>query len=63
MTLKNAYTVMPDQLEQGDEMLFVVKAMVSKAPDGTIYYRLYRCKWEEQKETFRKGLLLTLTNL
>lgn len=42
MRVVNAYTVRPCDIEAGDVMLFVVKAMVVR--DGV--YRLYRCKWE-----------------
>jgi len=37
--LINAYTVRPDEIEPGDVMLFVVKAMVTRPG----VYRLYRC--------------------
>ena len=35
----NAYTISPDQIQHGDVMMFVIKAMVV-APG---VYRLYRC--------------------
>lgn len=39
MRVVNAYTVRPDDIETGDVMLFVVKAMVVRPG----VYRLYRC--------------------
>ena len=41
MRLINAYTVRPDEIESGDVMLFVVKAMVVRPG----IYRLYRCHY------------------
>ena len=42
--LVNAYTVQGDELQPGDEMVFIVKAMVSRRDgDGVLRYRLYRC--------------------
>ena len=39
MRLVNAYTIAPQEIEAGDVMLFVVKAMVVRPG----IYRLYRC--------------------
>lgn len=39
MRLINAYTVQPGDIETGDVMLFIVKAMVVRPG----VYRLYRC--------------------
>jgi len=45
--LVNAYTIGPDQIETGDRMCYVVKAVVThRDPDGTLFYRLYRCPWQ-----------------
>jgi len=45
--LVNAYTVIPRDFEPGDEMCFVVKAMVTyRDHSGKLHYRLYRCPWE-----------------
>lgn len=41
MEVVNAYTVSPSDIKQGDVMLFVVKAMVTR--EG--WYRLYRCEY------------------
>lgn len=47
MAIVNAYTVRPDEIKVGDEMLFVVKAMVGYIDDqGRPRYRLYRCPWD-----------------
>jgi len=46
MPVVNAYTVVPAEIKQGDEMYFVVKALVlRKESDGTCLYRLYRCAY------------------
>ena len=41
MTIKNAYTVIPGEIEPGDEFIFIIKAMVQH--DGT--FKVYRCLW------------------
>ena len=41
MRLVNAHTVHPGEIEPGDVMLFVVKAMVTRPG----VYRLYRCPY------------------
>lgn len=41
MRLINAYTAYPSEIESGDVMLFVVKAMVVRPG----VYRLYRCSY------------------
>ena len=41
MRVVNAYTISPDEIQAGDVMLFVVKAMVI-APG---VYRIYRCPY------------------
>jgi len=47
MTVKNHYTVNGDNIEPGDEFLFVVKAKVGyRREDGKLTYRLYKCPWE-----------------
>jgi len=40
------YTVTPDDIEPGDEMLFIVKAIVVRSVEGKLHYRLYRCHWD-----------------
>ena len=56
MTLINAYTVQPDDIKPGDEMLFVVKAMVGpKDSDGKLSYRLYRCDWKGTEDDIPQG--------
>ena len=47
MTLKNAYSVAPMDVQAGDEFCFVVKLMVCyKTADGRPVYRVYRCPFE-----------------
>jgi len=58
--LINAYTVAPEDIKPGDEMLFVVKAMVGHCdPDGTPRYRLYRCRWEGTEYDIPQGNRIT----
>jgi len=51
MKLVNAYTVHPEDIKSGDEMLFVVKALVTRPG----VYRLYRCPWEGTEEDVPQG--------
>ena len=51
MTVKNAYTISPQNIEPGDEFLFVVKAMVRH--DGT--FKVYRCLWHPFDEGVPQG--------
>ena len=54
--LVNAYTVHPDEIEPGDEMCFVVKAMVTyRDSDGAPHYRLYRCPWDGTIDDMPQG--------
>lgn len=47
MTLLNAYSINPGQIEPGDEMCFVVKLMVGRrSAKGQPIYRIYRCPFE-----------------
>lgn len=39
MSLKNAYSTSPDEVEVGDEFVFLIKAIVIDKD----HYRLYRC--------------------
>jgi len=57
MTLINAYTVQPNDIKPGDEMLFVVKAMVGYRDhnDGKLFYHLYRCRWEGDENDIPQG--------
>lgn len=41
MRLVSAYSIQPDEIEAGDVMLFIVKAMVVRPGK----YRLYRCPY------------------
>lgn len=49
MTLKNAYTVRPDEIHRGDEFCFVIKALITREYNGKIYYRIYRCPFEGEE--------------
>ncbi len=51
MPLINAYTISPDNIQQGNKMLFVVKAIVTQP--GT--YRIYRCLWEGTEHSIPQG--------
>ena len=42
MRVKNAYTESHEDVEPGDQFLFVLKAIVTH--EGT--YRVYRCPWQ-----------------
>ena len=54
--LVNAYSIPPDDIQPGDEMVFVIKAIVMhRAPDGKLLYRLYRCLWEGDIEDMPQG--------
>jgi len=54
--LVNAYSIAPDDIQPGDEMVFVIKAMVMhRAPDGKLLYRLYRCAWDGDIEDMPQG--------
>lgn len=56
MSLVNAYAVSPADIKPGDEMVFVVKAMVvGRDEDGKLKYRLYRCLWEGGKDEIPQG--------
>jgi len=44
--LVNAYTVAPQDIEAGDAMLFIVKALVVRPG----LYRLYRCRADDQEK-------------
>lgn len=47
MAIINAYTIQPQDIQEGDVMLFVIKAMVMRrGADGKLLYRLYRCPYE-----------------
>ena len=54
--LVNAYSIHSEDLQPGDEMCFVVKAMVTyRGHDGVLHYRLYRCPWEGNIENMPQG--------
>ena len=43
----NAYTISPNDIQPGDVMMCVVKAMVvGKDVRGRLIYRLYRCPYD-----------------
>jgi len=43
----NAYTVSPMDIQPGDVMMYVVKAMVVRRTEsGKLVYRLYRCLYD-----------------
>lgn len=45
--LVDAYTIRPNEIDAGDVMCFVVKALVTHCDsDGVLQYRLYRCTWQ-----------------
>ena len=46
MRVINAYTIAPNEIQPGDVMMFVVKAMVTRPG----HYRLYRCPFENGTE-------------
>jgi len=53
--LVNAYTVHSQDIKPGDEMCFVVKAIVTSRRDGKLRYRLYRCQWEGAEDDIPQG--------
>ena len=54
--LVNAYTVSPDDIEPGDIMMFVVKAVLSdRDHNDTLRYRIYRCSWDGDIENIPQG--------
>ena len=56
MALVNAHTVLPNEIKPGDEMLFVVKAMVGYIDNqGQPRYRLYRCRWDGDENNIPQG--------
>jgi len=44
MTIKNAYSEIPNNVKPGDQFLFVIKAMV--LTNGEV--RFYRCQWNPE---------------
>lgn len=45
--IKNHDQVRGDEIEPGDEFVFIVKARVGyRRSDGKLTYRLYKCPWE-----------------
>jgi len=51
MTVKNGYTLRPADVKPGDELLFVIKAIVMH--DGT--FRVYRCPWSTMEFDVPQG--------
>lgn len=49
----NAYTVRPTEIQPGDVMLFVIKAMVVRPG----VYRIYRCSYDEAMSMAGSGEL------
>lgn len=54
--LVNAYTLRPTDVKPGQEMLFVIKAIVGY--DGK--YRIYRCTWDGTESDIPQGSRLYL---
>lgn len=50
--IKDFYNISPRELEPGDVLLCTVKLMVMnhRAPDGSLLYRLYRCRYDGDEE-------------
>jgi len=48
--LINAYNAIPNDLQPGDEMLFVVKCMIFSTG-----YRVYRCYWDGDEFDIPQG--------
>lgn len=62
MTVKNAYTVAPDEVEMGDKFLFIVKLMVGHYErNGKPVYRMYRCPWEGDENDLPQGDQVDMT--
>lgn len=62
MTVKNAYTVTPDEIKEGDVYLFVVKLMVGHHRiKGKPVYRMYRCPWEGSENDLPQGSQVDMT--
>lgn len=56
MTIKNAYTITGDDIELGDQFLFIVKLMVGHHTiNGKPTYRMYRCRWEGDESDIPQG--------
>jgi len=54
--LINAYTIQPNDIKEGDVMLFTIKAMVSRRDhEGGLCYRIYRCRWDGGLEDIPQG--------
>ena len=53
--LINAYSIAPNDIRVGDEMCFIVKAMVIGSTDEKLIYRLYRCAWDGSIEDVPQG--------
>ncbi len=61
MTIKNHYTVRGDDIEVGDEFLFIVKARVGHRRDGKLTYRLYKCPWPWEDNGTPQGSQIDMT--
>lgn len=50
--IKDFFNTAPNELEPGDILLCTVKLMVMnhRAPDGSLLYRLYRCRYDGTEE-------------
>jgi len=47
----NAYSIRPDEIQPGDTMMLLLKAVVTRRGR----YRIYRCKASEYLEYFNSG--------
>jgi len=60
--VKNAYTITPDDIEEGDVYLFVVKLMVGRHRiDDKPVYRMYRCPWEGDESDLPQGMQIDMS--
>jgi len=53
--LVNAHNIAPYDIQVGDEMCFVIKAMVIGSTDEKLIYRLYRCPWDGDIDDVPQG--------
>lgn len=62
MAVKDHYTVRGEDIESGDEFLFIVKARVGyRREDGKLTYRLYKCPWPWNEEDTPQGSQIDMT--
>lgn len=52
----NPREIRPDEIQPGDQMLVIVKAMVSpEDDDGLLRYRIYKCPYPWEREGIPQG--------